>query len=383
VIHWFKINVNAMKNALRVDVLLRRFLIVAALGCLSSCAGLFGPKNHDFDATKPHHRAEGFVNRYVPSAEKSGFLRWQWERLSQGLPKPPQQPIVGIEPDVGYLNSGHREVAVTWVGHATVLLQLDGLNILTDPHWSQRASPVSFLGPKRHQPPGLPFERLPRIDAVVISHNHFDHLDQPTVARLMAQKGGPPKFFVPLGVQRWFQAEVPGSVLDGPLQNVWGLDWGGEFKLRGATGEAVFTFLAIQHWSARGLFDRSETLWGSWAILHPKFRFWFSGDLGFSKDTADIGEQLGSIDLAAIAIGAYEPRWFMKGSHLNPTEAVQVMKDVRATRSLGIHWGTFEGLTDEPLDQPPKDLALALAAGGVDQSKFRVIKHGETWRLQP
>jgi L-ascorbate metabolism protein UlaG (beta-lactamase superfamily) len=375
-------NLKAFRKPWSWRVSVKRVLVVAALGCLSSCSGLFGPKNLDFTAAKPHHRPEGFVNRYASTAEKSGFFRWQWERFSQGLPKPPERPIVGAEPDLSYVNSGHRDVAVTWIGHATVLLQLDGLNVLTDPHWSQRASPVSFLGPKRHQPPGLPFERLPRIDAVVISHNHFDHLDQPTVARLMAQRGGPPKFFVPLGVQRWFKAEVPGTVLDGTKQNVWGLDWGDEFKLRGASGDAVFKFLAIQHWSARGLFDRSESLWGSWAILHPKFRFWFSGDLGFSKDTADIGETLGSIDLAAIAIGAYEPRWFMKGSHINPTEAVQVMKDVRAARSLAIHWGTFEGLTDESLDQPPKDLALALNEGGVDPSHFRVLKHGETWRLK-
>jgi L-ascorbate metabolism protein UlaG (beta-lactamase superfamily) len=357
-----------------------RFPIFFLAIFLTSCSSVMGPKNLDYNATKAHHTPQGFKNRYVEDPTGPGFFKWQWERFSQGLPKPPEQAIVGIEPDLKTIQSQHGDVAVTWVGHATVLLQVDGLNILTDPHWGQRSSPVSFAGPKRHQKPGVPFESLPRIDAVVISHNHYDHLDLDTVRKLMVQASGPPKFFVPLGVHHWFKKNVPGSVLEGHMQNVWGMDWGDEFKLPGRRENATFKFLAIQHWSARGIWDRSESLWGSWAILHPKFRFWFSGDLGYSKDTVDIGALIGPIDLAAVAIGAYEPRWFMKGAHLNPAEAVQVMKDVKAKKSLAIHWGTFEGLTDEPLDQPPKDLKAALAASGVAETDFRVLKIGETWR---
>jgi L-ascorbate metabolism protein UlaG (beta-lactamase superfamily) len=358
-----------------------RLIVAIVFMLLASCSVLLGPRNIDYNASKAHHTPEGFKNRYVDRAEGPGFLKWQWERFRAGLPKPPAQPILGVPPDLKYIQSKHREATVTWVGHATVLLQVDGLNILTDPHWGPRSSPVSFVGPKRHQAPGIPFESLPHIDAVVISHNHYDHLDLETVSKLMAQASGPPKFFVPLGVHHWFKKNVPGSVLDGKAQNVWGMDWGDEFKLAGQSQEAVFKFLAIQHWSARGVWDRSATLWGSWAILHPKFRFWFSGDLGYSKDTVDIGELLGPIDLAVVPIGAYEPRWFMKGAHLNPPEAVQVMKDVKAARALAMHWGTFEDLTDEALDQPPKDLKVALQAGGVAEENFRVIKHGETWRL--
>jgi L-ascorbate metabolism protein UlaG (beta-lactamase superfamily) len=355
---------------------------LVAVFFLASCSAFIGPKNIDYNADKSHHRPEGFKNRYTEQADNPGFFKWQWERFTQGLPRPPEQPIRGIAADLKYLQSKHDDVAVTWVGHATVLLQIDGLNVLTDPHWGKRSSPVSFAGPKRHQAPGIPFEDLPHIDAVVISHNHYDHLDLATVSRLMSQRTGPPKFFVPLGVHHWFKENVPGSILEGKAQNVWGMDWGDEFKLPGRTHAAVFKFLAIQHWSARGVFDRSQTLWGSWAILHPNFKFWFSGDLGYSKDTADIGEFLGPFDLAAVAIGAYEPRWFMKGAHLNPPEAVQVMKDLKATQALAIHWGTFEELTDEPLDQPPKDLNAALRVSGVREDDFRVIKHGQTWRLR-
>jgi L-ascorbate metabolism protein UlaG (beta-lactamase superfamily) len=356
--------------------------IPIAIAVLSSCTSLMEPKNLDYNAKKSHHTPQGFKNRYVERADASGFWRWQWERLVGGLPKPPDNPIIGLTPDLAYLQSKHGDVAASWVGHATVLLQVDGLNVLTDPHFGKRSSPVSFAGPKRHQPPGVPFESLPHIDVVVISHNHFDHLDTGTVSRLMAQKDGPPKFLVPLGVHRWFKENVEGTVLAGSSQNVWGMDWGDELKVKGRTHETVFKFLAIQHWSARGVLDRQETLWGSWAVLHPNFRFWFSGDLGYSKDTADIGKALGHFDLAAIAIGAYEPRWFMKSAHLNPSDAVQVLKDLNATQGLAIHWGTFEGLTDEPLDQPPRDLKIALKEAGVEAERFRVLKHGETWRLK-
>jgi L-ascorbate metabolism protein UlaG (beta-lactamase superfamily) len=359
-----------------------RLSFAVCLVLIGSCSSITGPKNVDYNASKAHHTPEGFKNRYIDRADGGDFLKWQWERFSQGLPKPPEAPILGIAPDLKYIQSKHPDVAVTWVGHATVLLQVDGLNVLTDPHWGNRSSPVSFVGPRRHQAPGIAFESLPPIDAVVISHNHFDHLDLGTVRKLMAQASGPPKFFVPLGVHHWFKHNVPGSVLEGKDQNVWGMDWGDEFKLPGRTQDAVFKFLAIQHWSARGLWDRSETLWGSWAILHPKFRFWFSGDLGYSKDTVDIGELLGPIDLAVVAIGAYEPRWFMKASHVNPSEAVQIMKDVKASQAMGMHWGTFEDLTDESLDQPPKDLKAALTSAGVEEATFRVLKHGETWRLK-
>ncbi len=350
---------------------------------LSGCVTATDRPNLDYNPAKAHHRHDGFVNRYAPAGDQPGFLRWQYERLRDGLPKPPAAPITGVSPDVDFLRANTRGTSVTWIGHATVLLQLDGLNILTDPHWGDRASPVNFAGPRRHQPPGVPFEQLPPIHAVLISHNHFDHLDLGTVQRLMDTQTGI-RFFVPLGVQHWFRANIRGSRIEGDKPNVIALDWDDSATLQGATGEATLRLLAVQHWSSRTPWDRNQSLWGSWAVLHPRFRFWFSGDLGYSQDTRNIGQAMqagGGFDLAAIAIGAYEPRWFMRASHINPAEAVQVMRDVGARAAFGIHWGTFEGLTDEPLDQPPRDLQQALQAQ-PDAPDFRVLRHGQTWRLR-
>jgi L-ascorbate metabolism protein UlaG (beta-lactamase superfamily) len=334
--------------------------------------------NPDYDASKPHHRPDGFSNRYSERSDKPGLLRWQWERMRDGLPKPPAKPIVGIEPNLELINSDSTQPRVTWVGHSTLLVQIDGLNLLTDPHWGQRASPFSFAGPKRHQAPGIAFDKLPKIDAVVISHNHWDHLDQETVQALMDRHSGI-RFFVPLGIQHWFKKEIKGTVLEGPARNVIALDWDQHANIKGKTKNLELHFLAVQHWSARSLGDRYQTLWGSWAVIHPHLRFWFSGDLGYSPDTREIGQRMGGFDLAAIAIGAYEPRWFMKESHLNPQEALQVMQDVKAQAAIAIHWGTFDGMSDEPLDQPPKDLAIAKAASSV-RLDFTVLQHGQSWR---
>ena len=361
----------------------RKFMRIGAaiaLICalLAACVSMSPRANPDYDASKPHHRPDGFANRYVERTDKPGLLRWQWERLRDSLPKPPASPIHGIEPDLGLINSDSTQPRVTWIGHSTVLVQIDGLNLLTDPHWGQRASPFSFAGPKRHQAPGIPFDQLPTIDAVVISHNHWDHLDKDTIQALMAAHKGI-RFYVPLGIQHWFKTEIKGSVLQGPVQNVFALDWDQQASLKGKTKNLELHFLAVQHWSARSIGDRYETLWGSWALMHPDFKFWFSGDLAYSPDTQDIGKRMGGFDLAAIAIGAYEPRWFMKDSHVNPSEALQVQKDVNAKAAIGIHWGTFDGMSDEPLDQAPKDLELAKKESSTPVNFF-VLKHGQSWR---
>jgi len=344
---------------------------------LAACVSFAPRTNPDYDANKSHHRPDGFVNRYAERSDKPGLWRWQYERLRDGLPKPPSAPVLGVAPDLTLLNSNSPQPRITWVGHSTLLVQVDGVNLLTDPHWGQRASPFKFAGPKRHQAPGVPFDQLPSIHAVVISHNHWDHLDRETVQALMDRHPGI-RFFVPLGLQHWFMKEVRGAVMEGPSRNVIALDWDQQVSLPGRTQALELHLLAVQHWSARSLGDRYQTLWGSWALLHPTFRFWFSGDLGYSPDTQDIGRRFGGFDLAAIAIGAYEPRWFMKESHLNPAEALQVMREVKARTAIGIHWGTFEDISDEPLDQPPKDLEAAKQALDTPQN-FLVLRHGQTW----
>ena len=325
--------------------------------------------------TSSHYGVNGFVNRYTTLNPKN-FMKWQLERL-RSLGQRKQEPAMQtVVPNLQLLHS-HQHTTVTWVGHSTLLLQIDGLNILTDPIWSERASPISFAGPRRHQPPGLAFATLPAIDAVLISHNHYDHLDLPTVRALMRRAQGHTKFYVPLGVEAWFANYVDGTVLHGTKQNVFALDWDMRATLMGKTAPVNLDFLAVQHWSARTLWDRNQTLWGSWAVLSPQFRFWFSGDLGYSPDTKDIGNKYGHFDLAAIAIGAYLPRWFMKQAHVNPAEAVQVMQDVHAKQAIGIHWGTFS-LADEPLNQAARDLQQAMAKEQLSPSQFFTLRPGET-----
>ena len=343
-----------------------------ALASLLVVAGCATPGNPYYDRTRAHHTPEGFRNNYVAALANgsANFWKWQWERTRDGLPKPPANgyafPVHA--PDVAWLRANRSETAATWIGHATVLLQMAGVNILTDPHLTERASPVSFAGPKRLVRPALAFEELPHVDVVVISHNHYDHLDEGTVTRLSRQAGGSPRFFVPLGNKRWFEKLGISDVVE--------LDWWDKREYKGV--EIVFT--PVQHWSARGLDDRFRTLWGGWYFSSPGFRAFFAGDTGYSKDFADIRNRLGAVDFAMIPVGAYEPRWFMASQHVDPAEAIRMHRDLGARRSLGIHWGTFE-LTDESLDEPPKRLAAELARAGVPTAEFGVVRHGETLRL--
>ena len=333
---------------------------------LAACAG----SNAYFDPAKPHRAAAGFHNLY-PHPEKSGFWRWKWEQWRAGLPREPAGGwrFETARADIDALRERRANPSVTWVGHATVLLQMGGLNVLTDPFFSERASPVSFAGPKRVVPPLPSLAQLPRIDAVVISHDHYDHLDIESVKALAAQPGGAPRFFVGLGLKPWFE--------DLGITDVVELDWWESVEWKGV----LFDFVPVQHWAKRSLWDENQRLWGGWVLRHPELSFFFAGDTGYSPVFADIGRRYGGVDLAAIPIGAYAPRWFMKVMHVDSAEAVAIHRDVKARQSLGIHWGTIASLTDEDLDEPPRQLAEARAAAGVDADAFFVLKHGETRRL--
>ncbi len=347
--------------------------------CLFGCANV----NAQYNPAKPHHTPEGFKNNYNDNVNKTGrdFLRWQYERTQAGLPKPPQTPTPTVPPDLAFIQAnakpGAMQPAITWVGHATMLVQAGGLNVLTDPIFSDRASPVQLVGPKRAQPPGLSIAQLPPIDVVLVSHNHYDHLDKNTAVDLSNIAGAATLFIVPLGVKKWFESLGIGNVKE--------LDWWESTTVKGVE----FHFTPVQHWSARGLGDRSQTLWGGWSVLAPDLHWYYSGDTGYSKDFADTQQRFaprqtatlgGGFDIALLAVGAYEPRWFMKEQHINPAEAVQIHQDLKAKRSVGVHWGTF-ALTDEPLDQPPKDLAVACTAAGVPEADFLLLAIGETRKL--
>ncbi|OYT90625.1 MAG: MBL fold metallo-hydrolase [Burkholderiales bacterium PBB3] len=356
--------------------------VLCAIGLLLGCSTV----NDNYNASKKHHRPEGFQNNYTEATDKSGaeLLRWMWQRQRDGLPKPPQQPTPVVAPELAFVHANvgkTQEPAITWIGHATMLVQMGGLNILLDPVFSDRVSPVQFAGPKRYQPPGIALANLPHIDLVLISHNHYDHLDIGSVKALNTQAGGPPLFIVPLGVKKW--------MADAGIENVKQMDWWDTTQVKLPLGAVDVHFTPVQHWSSRTPTDRRATLWGGYAVFAPDFQMYFSGDTGYSQDFKDTQAHFaarqtaalgGGFDVALIAVGAYEPRWFMKEQHVNPAEAVQIHLDLKAKRSIGVHWGTFD-LTDESLDQPPKDLAAARAANGLVAQDFDVMAIGQTLKL--
>ncbi|MDX1607049.1 MAG: MBL fold metallo-hydrolase, partial [Candidatus Competibacterales bacterium] len=304
---------------------------------------------------KPHHTPHGFRNNADhPRQTLPGLIRFGYRHLQ--LPEPAVKlPLADNDP--AFLRQNSTEPTLTWIGHDTFLLQLDGFNLLLDPHFTRRASPWPFGRPERLVPPGLSFADLPRIDAVVISHNHYDHLDLGSVKRLYADHRESIHFFVPLGLKAWFRDQGIASVTE--------LDWWESRRYRGFEFHAT----PVQHSSARTGLDRNRTLWAGWVVRSAGFAFYFAGDTGYNRDDfVATRERLGPFDLAALPIGAYEPRWFMRSMHVNPAEAVQIFQDLQARYAVGMHWGTFR-LTDEPIDEPPRKLAAALDAAGIEQQR--------------
>ena len=248
-----------------------------------------------------------------------------------------------------------------WIGHSTFLIKVDKLTILTDPVFSNRASPFKRLGPKRLIPPSIELEQLPKIDVVTISHNHYDHLDIRSLKKLSRQN---PEliFLIPKGDKDIFRKRN--------IKNVKEFSWWDDIKI----DEFTFTFTPVQHWSARGLFDRNESLWGGWFIQTDKFSIFHAGDTGYSNDFIKTKEILGSPKYAFIPIGAYDPEWFMSESHVNPEDAIKIMEDLEAERSFGMHWGTFT-LTAEDTLEPPERLKKALQNSNLEN--FDILIPGE------
>lgn len=357
-------------------------LAFALLVALATACAQDSPRT---DASAPHWDAQGFHNT-PPDFESAGFtalLKWRYEAWRDDLPKPPIESPPIVSPDLAFIAGNARagaamQPAVTFIGHSSVLAQLGGLDVLIDPMLSERASPLPFAGPRRHQPPGLAIGELPHIDVVLVSHNHYDHLDAATIEALARQRGGPPLYIAPLGLKAW--------LADEGITNAVELDWWQSREVQGPAGPVEVMLTPARHWSARGLNDRRKTLWGGFAVLAPGFHLFYSGDTGYSKDFVAIRERLaarqrqedgGGFDLALLPIGAYEPRWFMHNQHVDPAEAVQIHLDLGAKRSMGVHWGTFE-LTDESLDEPPRALARARDAAGLRSEDFFVLAIGET-----
>jgi L-ascorbate metabolism protein UlaG (beta-lactamase superfamily) len=294
---------------------------------------------------------------YNPDASQApGFLdviRWKLTSRPESSPS----FISDVEPSIPPRSVDGNALRITLVNHSTVLLQQRGFNILTDPIWSERASPFSWIGPRRRRKPGVRKEDLPRIDAVLISHNHYDHMDLPTLRQLAAR--GDCTFVVPARTAQLLRSEN--------IQPVHELDWGQSLSLSNFIVHGV----SALHFSARGIYDRNKTLWCGYVIECQSRLIYFAGDTAFGPHFAQIREKFGSPSLALLPIGAYEPRWFMSPVHMGPDEALRAHQILAAKTSIAVHHGTFQ-LADDGLDTPRK-LLLSRAA----QDSFLVLSNGQ------
>lgn len=291
------------------------------------------------------------------------FIKWRFglsrTEKKEGTPYVPHYATPDI---VRIQNPDPSKIQLTWVGHSTFLVQVAGVNILTDPIWSERCSPVQWLGPKRQARPGVRFADLPKIDLVLISHTHYDHLDRNTVLKL----GNSPHYVVPERVGAWFRNEK--------LTNVTELTWWKSEKV----GTLTITAVPAKHWSKRWAYRVENMGWGGYMIESPAGTIYFAGDTGYHNEYfKEIGKKFPNIDLSLIPIGAYYPQMMFGRFHIDPKEAAQVHKEVGSKKSIGMHWGTFK-LTQEPLQEPPLELARQTKAAGMGAEEFDAMKIGET-----
>ncbi len=321
------------------------------------------PNNNLKDVDNSEHfNGKKFVN---PTLEKqfSPGISDIFNMMKEGRPKWPKS-VENISTPTFKESIGDDELALTFVNHGTFLIQLSELNILTDPVWSERASPIGWVGPKRVRKPAVSLDSLPSIDIIVLSHNHYDHLDKETLKTL--EKRDAPLVLVPLGDKKLLESFG--------LKNVKELDWWQSESFEDGT-EIIFT--PQQHSSGRGLFDRDESLWGSFFIKNGQQSIYFGGDGGYSTHFADIKTRLGSPKIALLGIGAYIPNFFMEAIHTSPKEAVKAHLDLGAEQSIGMHYGTFQ-LASEKFTRPQEDLAQALKENQLSDDDFIIMNEGET-----
>ena len=318
-----------------------------------------GPVSDHFDGTR-FFNPEGAAPKGLAAA-----LRWQFGGGKARWPKTVSVPSVA--PSAPRVDGDG--LTITMVGHATMLIQTAGLNILTDPVWSDRASPFRRIGPRRVTAPGIAFDDLPKIDLVLLSHNHYDHLDLMTLGQLW--QAHDPVVITPLGNDTILKNAIPGLKVQAG-------DWGDNLS----HGPARVHFEPCHHWSARGMTDRSMALWSAFVIETPAGRILHIGDTGYDsgRPYAGLAEKHGPIRAAILPVGAYEPRWFMRDQHQNPAEAVAGFAASGAAYAVGHHWGTFQ-LTDEAREAPRAALAAALAAQGIAADRFRALSTGEAWSI--
>jgi L-ascorbate metabolism protein UlaG (beta-lactamase superfamily) len=312
-----------------------------------------------------HFNGKTFFN--LEKKEAKGFgeaFKWMIRR-TPGKWKSYDAPF-GEKPP-GRIEKGVR---ITFINHSTFLIQTDGLNVLTDPIWSMRASPLSWAGPRRMRPPGIRFEDLPLIDVVILSHNHYDHLDLPTLKRLFEEHG--PKVIAPLGVKRFLDSKGVDGVND--------VDWWEDIKLNAAI---TMHPVPAQHFSGRGMFDRNATLWCGFVMTTSNGSLYFAGDTGYSeKIVREITRRFGAVQVAMLPIGAYKPEWFMSPIHISPEEAAKIHLQLNAETSIAMHFGTFP-LADDGQDEPIKALEQARKKYGIQADEFKILREGTSFEIGP
>jgi N-acyl-phosphatidylethanolamine-hydrolysing phospholipase D len=366
-------------NIYLIHFLMKKTQIIFAFSMLISCSSYINTKEHSIHPipkvqqlniyNKKHHTEDGFKNLY-PSPERPFFKSFFWitNKLITGEDKSKIVPADSISVNLDDLKNSSSEYKFWWVGHSTVLVQGPKFTFITDPQFSDRASPVSFAGPIRHKPPAFQIKDIPKIDFVLISHNHYDHLDENSIKTI--HQIHDPIFFVPLKV---------GEILkDWGIQKIVELDWWEYVE--------IFDFkiycTPARHFSARSLWDRNKTLWGGWFVEDQKhqFNFYFAGDTGYEAFFKEIHDHIGKPHVALIPIGAFEPRWFMREVHVNPEEAFRAFLDLDADVLFPIHWGTFF-LAEERMDLPPKRLKESYENWKKENSSsnksVKIIKIGE------
>ncbi|EYC14508.1 hypothetical protein Y032_0040g245 [Ancylostoma ceylanicum] len=337
------------------------------------------------DFAKPLRSGGRFAN--PPSFDKwkgiSGFwslLKWRmFEKDNSSIPddnaeldeKLPVHNLTKFESKSG------SSLFATWLGHATVLVQMEGIRFITDPVWSKRVSFSQWVGPRRYRPPPMEIEDLPELHFGVISHDHYDHLDSETVMKI-DELNPQMRWFVPLGMKEWMSSIGIHNSEDYP-EKVTEMEWGENQSFRTKNGNVTVWCLPAQHWGQRGAFDRNKRLWSGWAVMTANRRFYYTGDTGFcDREFKKIGDRLGPFDLAAIPIGAYCPRWIMKSQHVDPHEAVKIHELVKSKFSMGIHWGTYHmGSYEYYLE--PKELLDDIVHKKTDLPPFVTLEMGQIW----
>jgi len=319
-----------------------------------------------------HHGADGRFRNPWPDSEPRGFadvLRWTLQRRAQPrAPSPPRGSLPVARPD---LSATPDNSSATWIGHSTVLLQVAGRTILTDPMWSERAFPVQWMGPRRIMPPAVALNALPKLDLILVSHSHYDHLDKTSV-RALARLQPNAEWVTPLRLGKYLRQFGAPRVTE--------IDWWETTEVAGVR----ITGTPARHFSARRAGDRNRTLWSGFAIERARRRVYFAGDTAIHPEFGEIGQRCGPFDLVLMPIGAYDPRWFMHGVHVDPEESVEAYREVVAAQPdaplplmLALHWGTFR-LTDEPMDEPPRRATAAWAKAALPVDRLWIARFGES-----